>query len=94
MLHSSDAQFVVGTAAGIHPVIAQRPWTTQGLSAVCHATAGELSSCRSIVVYTGTRFAADALAAQLQRAAVAARPYHAGMRQQQRELVQVCACME
>lgn len=53
--------------------------------------AGELSNFGSIVVYCNTRAGADGLAAQLQRAAVSARPYHAGMQQPQRDSVQVMA---
>jgi superfamily II DNA helicase RecQ len=52
---------------------------------------GELASAKSVVVYAGFKAAADSLAAQLQRAQVTARPYHAGLTMQQREAVQVGA---
>ncbi|KAF6257300.1 hypothetical protein COO60DRAFT_1461216 [Scenedesmus sp. NREL 46B-D3] len=51
-------------------------------------TTGELASASSVVVYAGFKAAADSLAAQLQRAQVSARPYHAGLTMQQREAVQ------
>ncbi|WIA09963.1 hypothetical protein OEZ85_010175 [Tetradesmus obliquus] len=51
-------------------------------------TTGELASAKSVVVYAGFKATADSLAAQLQRAAVPARPYHAGLTMQQREAVQ------
>jgi superfamily II DNA helicase RecQ len=50
---------------------------------------GELASAKSVVVYAGFKAAANSLAAQLQRAQVTARPYHAGLTMQQREAVQV-----
>jgi superfamily II DNA helicase RecQ len=50
---------------------------------------GELAAAKSVVVYAGFKAAADSLAAQLQRAQVTARPYHAGLTMQQRESVQV-----
>jgi hypothetical protein len=52
---------------------------------------GELAAAKSVVVYAGFKAAADSLAAQLQRAQVTARPYHAGLNMQQRESVQVGA---
>jgi hypothetical protein len=52
---------------------------------------GELASAKSVVVYAGFKAAADSLAAQLQRAQVTVRPYHAGLNMQQRESVQVGA---
>jgi hypothetical protein len=50
---------------------------------------GELCDHKSVVVYAGFKGAADMLAGQLQRAAVAARPYHAGLPLQHRDAVQV-----
>jgi ATP-dependent DNA helicase RecQ len=50
---------------------------------------GELAEVGSAVVYAGFKAAADALAAQLKRAGIAAAAYHAGLTMQQREVVQV-----
>jgi hypothetical protein len=52
---------------------------------------GELASARSVVVYSGFKSAADALAGQLVRAGVDAAAYHAGKNLAQREAVQARA---
>lgn len=51
--------------------------------------AGELSGVTSAVVYVNTRAGADMLAAQLKRASINSAAYHAGLRHDQRQTVQV-----
>lgn len=51
--------------------------------------AGELSGVTSAVVYVNTRAGADMLAAQLKRASINSAAYHAGLRHEQRQTVQV-----
>lgn len=55
---------------------------------------GVLSAARSVVIYTGFKASADALASQLSRAGVHAAAYHAGKTMQQRDMVQVSMCLK